>query len=44
MKLTRTQRQGRKREGDKFASSGLSMEELQRLQEEQFKDAAARHM
>jgi hypothetical protein len=37
------QRQGRKREVDKFAASGLTLEQLQQLQEEQFKDAAARH-
>ncbi|KAL2886010.1 Negative cofactor 2 complex subunit beta [Ceratocystis lukuohia] len=35
--------QGREKKGSKLASSGLSMEELERLQAEQFAAAAARH-
>jgi len=34
---------GREKKADKFAASGMTLEELQRLQEEQFKAAAARH-
>ncbi|KAL1894610.1 hypothetical protein BROUX41_000921 [Berkeleyomyces rouxiae] len=34
---------GREKKGSKLASSGLSMEELERLQAEQFAAAAARH-
>lgn len=35
--------QGREKRGDKFAQSGLSIEELERMQAEQFAQAAARH-
>lgn len=35
--------QGRERKANKLENSGLSMEELERLQAEQFADAAARH-
>jgi len=35
--------QGREKRGDKLAQSGLSLEELERLQQEQFAQAAARH-
>ncbi|CAI4211218.1 unnamed protein product [Parascedosporium putredinis] len=34
---------GREKRGDKLAQSGLSLEELERLQQEQFAQAAARH-
>ena len=34
---------GREKKQDKFANSGLSMEELARLQEEQFAQARERH-
>ncbi|CAI6096549.1 unnamed protein product [Clonostachys chloroleuca] len=34
---------GREKKQDKFASSGMSMEELARLQEEQFAQARERH-
>ncbi|SPO00193.1 related to TBP-binding repressor protein [Cephalotrichum gorgonifer] len=34
---------GREKRGDKFAQSGMSLEELERLQAEQFAQAAARH-
>ncbi|KAL2111060.1 hypothetical protein VUR80DRAFT_319 [Thermomyces stellatus] len=37
------QRQGREKRGDKFAQSGMSLEELERLQQESFAQAAARH-
>ena len=36
-------RQGREKKADKFANSGMSMEELARLQEEQFAQARQRH-
>jgi hypothetical protein len=35
--------QGREKKADKFANSGMSMEELARLQEEQFAQARERH-
>ncbi|KAF5645431.1 negative cofactor 2 complex subunit beta [Fusarium sp. NRRL 52700] len=35
--------QGREKKADKFANSGMSMEELARLQEEQFAAARERH-
>lgn len=35
--------QGREKKADKFAKSGMSMEELARLQEEQFAAARERH-
>lgn len=35
--------QGREKKADKFANSGMSMEELARLQEEQFAQARQRH-
>jgi histone H3/H4 len=35
--------QGREKKADKFANSGMSMEELARLQEEQFAQARSRH-
>lgn len=35
--------QGREKKQDKFANSGMSMEELARLQEEQFAQARQRH-
>ncbi len=34
---------GREKKADKFANSGMSMEELARLQEEQFAQARSRH-
>ncbi|KAK3336924.1 histone-fold-containing protein [Cercophora scortea] len=34
---------GREKKANKFESSGLSLEELERLQQEQFADAARRH-
>ncbi|KEZ39394.1 hypothetical protein SAPIO_CDS10100 [Scedosporium apiospermum] len=34
---------GREKRGDKLAQSGLSLEELERIQAEQFAQAAARH-
>ena len=41
--LTLTVKQGREKRGDKFAQSGMSLEELERLQQESFAQAAARH-
>jgi down-regulator of transcription 1 len=35
--------QGREKKLNKFDSSGMTMEELERLQQEQFAQAAARH-
>jgi len=35
--------QGREKKANKFEQSGLSLEELERLQAEQFAAAAARH-
>ncbi len=35
--------QGREKKANKFEQSGMSLEELERLQQEQFADAAARH-
>ena len=35
--------QGREKKANKFQESGLSLEELERLQQEQFAQAAARH-
>ena len=35
--------QGREKKADKFANSGMSMDELARLQEEQFAQARQRH-
>lgn len=35
--------QGREKKGNKFESSGMTLEELARLQQEQFAAAAARH-
>ena len=40
---TLTQTQGREKKANKFEQSGLSLEELERLQQEQFAAAAARH-
>ncbi|KAH8886849.1 histone-fold-containing protein [Thozetella sp. PMI_491] len=34
---------GREKKANKFEQSGLTLEELERLQQEQFADAAARH-
>lgn len=34
---------GREKKANKFEQSGMSLEELERLQQEQFADAAARH-
>lgn len=38
-----TQKQGREKKLNKFDQSGLSMEELEKIQAEQFAQAAARH-
>jgi len=35
--------QGREKKADKFAQSGMSLEELERLQQAQFAEAASRH-
>ena len=35
--------QGREKKANKFEQSGLTLEELERIQREQFADAAARH-
>jgi down-regulator of transcription 1 len=35
--------QGREKKANKFANSAISMEELERLQQEAFADAANRH-
>lgn len=39
----RIQKQGREKKLNKFDQSGLSMEELEKIQAEQFAAAAARH-
>ena len=39
----RTRKQGREKKLNKFDQSGLSMEELEKIQAEQFAAAAARH-
>lgn len=41
--LTVPQKQGREKKLNKFDQSGLSMEELEKIQAEQFAQAAARH-
>lgn len=43
MLLTKVQNQGREKKLNKFDQSGLSMEELEKIQAEQFAAAAARH-
>ncbi len=41
--LLTTGKQGREKKANKLEQSGLSLEELERLQQEQFAAAAARH-
>ena len=36
-------KQGREKKANKFEQSGLTIEELERLQQEQFAEAASRH-
>ncbi len=36
-------KQGREKKANKFEQSGMTLEELERLQAEQFAQAAARH-